>query len=160
MEIQKRKRIRLKSYNYSQNGYYFITICTKDKKALLCKEDCILIEEDNTFVLSEIGNMVRTALENIETIYDGVRNDRYVIMPNHIHLLLCVNKDTETSISKIVQQMKSWVTKKAGHAIWQKSFYDHVIRNETDYLEITSYIQMNPLKWQDDKYYKNGNEPG
>ncbi|WP_205737060.1 transposase [Acetobacterium paludosum] len=158
MELQKRKRIRLEKYNYIQNGYYFITICTNDRKQVLCDKDCIIIEEDNSFVLSEIGDIVLMSIGNIEKSYSGVNIENYVIMPNHIHLLISINKNAETSISKIIQQTKGLVTRKAGFPVWQKSFYDHIIRNENDYYEIVRYIQMNPLKWQNDRYYLVGIE--
>ena len=152
MEHKKRKKIRLKTYNYSQNGCYFITICTKDREHLLCLNDTIL-DENAKFILSEIGTVVKIAIENIEAVYDGVDVIEYVIMPNHIHLILRLNKNADISVSGIVRQTKGLVTKKAGFPVWQKSFYDHVIRNENDYYEIVRYIQMNPLKWQNDRYY-------
>lgn len=153
MEQKIRKQIRLKTYNYGQKGYYFITICTKDRKELLCKKNCDL-KENKTFELSEIGKIVEDSIKNIEEIYKEVKVDDYVIMPNHIHLILNIDKDTNISVSKIIQQTKSWVTKKVGFPIWQKSFYDHVIRKEQDYYEILNYIQMNPLKWENDRYYQ------
>lgn len=153
MERKTRKQIRLKSYNYSQNGYYFITICTKDRNELLCKKGPEL-KEDNTFELSEMGTIVDNSINNIEEIYPEVKVDYYVIMPNHIHLILNIDSDANISVSKIIQQTKSWVTKKVGFPIWQKSFYDHIIRNEQDYYQIVNYIQMNPLKWENDRYYK------
>ncbi len=153
MEQKTRKQIRLKSYNYAQNGYYFITICTKERKALLCDKNAKL-KEDNTFELSEIGRIVDNSIRNIEAIYTGVKIDYYVIMPNHIHLILNIDRAVLFSVSKIIQQTKSWVTKKVGFSIWQKSFHDHVIRNEQDYHEIVNYIQINPLKWENDRYFK------
>lgn len=153
MEQKKRKQIRLKTYNYGQNGYYFITICTKNRQELFCQKKSKL-KDDNTFELSEIGKIVEDSIKNIEAVYKEVKADDYVIMPNHIHLVLSVERDADISVSKIIQQTKSWVTKKVGFPIWQKSFYDHVIRNEQDYYEIVNYIQMNPLKWENDKYFK------
>jgi len=153
MENKTRNQIRLKTYNYGQNGYYFITICTKDRKELLCKKNFNL-KEDNTFELSEIGKIVEDSIKKIEEIYREAKVDVYVLMPNHIHLILKIDSDTDISVSKIIQQTKSWVTKKVGLRIWQKSFYDHVIRNEQDYYEIVNYIQINPLKWENDRYYQ------
>lgn len=153
MERKIRKKIRLKTYNYAQNGYYFITICTKDRKEWLCNKNAKL-KEDNTFELSEIGRIVDNSINNIEEIYIEVKVDGYVIMPNHIHLLLSVENSSDISISRIIKQTKGLVTKITGFPIWQKSFYDHVIRNEQDYYEIMRYIQLNPLKWENDKYYK------
>lgn len=154
MEHKTRKQIRLKTYNYSQNGYYFITICTKDRNELLCNKNAKL-KQDNTFELSETGRIVDDSIKNIEEIYTDVKTDYYVIMPNHIHLLLSIKNSSDISISRIIKQTKGLVTKRIGSSIWQKSFYDHVIRNEQDYYEIVRYIQMNPLKWENDKYYKN-----
>lgn len=153
MERETRKQIRLKTYNYSQNGYYFITICTKDRNELFCNKNAKL-KEDNTFELSEKGKVVDDSIKNIEEIYTDVKTDYYVIMPNHIHLLLSIKNSSDISISRIIKQTKGLVTKRIGSSIWQKSFYDHVIRNEQDYYEIVRYIQMNPLKWENDKYYK------
>ncbi len=80
-------------------------------------------------------------------------------MPNHIHILLAIENNRRamhapTSISKIIQQYKGFVTKKLGFSPWQKLFYDHIVRNEQDYLNILEYIQNNPLKWTLDKYYR------
>jgi len=140
------------TYNYSQKGYYFITICTKDREHLLCLNDTT-VDENAKFDLSVIGMEVKNAIENIESVYDGVDVIEYVIMPNHVHVILSLSHDTEISISGIVQQTKGVVSKKVGFPVWQKSFYDHIIRNENDYYEIVRYIQMNPLKWHNDRYY-------
>lgn len=153
MEGKTRKQIRLKSHNYTQNGYYFITICTIDRKALLCDKNAKL-KEDNTFELSKIGKIVEDGIKNIEEIYTDVKTDYYVIMPNHIHLILSIKNSSDISISRIIKQTKGLVTKGIGSSIWQKSFYDHIIRSEQDYYEIVQYIQMNPLKWENDKYYQ------
>ena len=79
-------------------------------------------------------------------------------MPNHIHIILFIKNDDgramhAPTVSKIIQQMKGAVTKKVGFPIWQKIFYDHIIRNEHDYQEIWKYIDDNTLKWTLDKYY-------
>lgn len=91
-------------------------------------------------------------------IYDGITVDKHVIMPNHIHMIIAITaKGGRTqfapTISRIVKQFKGSVSKQLGHSIWQRSYYEHVIRNEADYLEIWQYIDGNPSKWVDDKYY-------
>ena len=80
-------------------------------------------------------------------------------MPNHLHLLLRIMSDDSgrpmvaPTISTVVQQMKGVVTKQIGKNIWRRSFHDHIIRNEKDYLKIWEYIDSNPIKWLDDCFY-------
>lgn len=102
--------------------------------------------------------MVETAIHNISVHYPAVHVDNYVIMPNHIHLLLFLYCDdgrplVVPTISRIVQQLKGYVTKRIGHAIWHPRFYDHVIRTERDYRDISLYIDNNPARWAEDEYY-------
>lgn len=148
-----RKKNRLDGYDYSSNGAYFITVCINDKKSLLWKRS----EYDSG--LSDYGETVKTAIESIERYYNGVRVDKYCIMPNHIHLILtigsgeCGRMISAPTVSNIVGSMKRWVSKELGESIWQKSFYDRVIRGEKDYLGIWQYIDENPLKWISDELY-------
>lgn len=74
-------------------------------------------------------------------------------MPNHIHLLLIVNKQNDISISRIIKQYKMCVSKIIGYSIWQKSFYEHIIRNEKEYWKIKEYIKDNIINWKKDKYF-------
>ena len=74
-------------------------------------------------------------------------------MPNHIHMILIIDKETNLSVSNIIKKYKEWLTKQMGESIWQKSYYDHIIRNEKDYYRIWKYIDENTLKWSLDKYY-------
>ena len=164
-ELRARKNIRLKDYDYSTAGYYFVTICVKNGYELLGK-----IVETNVVgnvpprvpytKLSEIGAFVDEQIQKTNDIYPNVEIDKYVIMPNHVHAIVIISKGTRrgtfptnTSISQTVQSIKSMTTKKIGYSIWQKSFYDHIIRNETDYQRICSYINENPAKWTEDKYF-------
>ena len=99
------------------------------------------------------------AIQNIEHHYPSISVDHYVVMPNHIHLLLQINTDENgrpmvtPTISIVVQQMKGYVTKQLGRPIWQKLFHDHVIRNENDYRIIWEYIENNPVQWELDCFY-------
>ena len=142
-----RKNPRLKNYDYSMEGYYFITICTKDKKHYFGE---ISNEE---MIFSEIGKNAYKNMKNLEDKYQTVKIDKFVIMPNHIHLILIINEKTNLLVSNIIKKYKEWVTKQIGEAIWQKSYYDHIIRNEKDYFRIWEYIDENILKWSLDKYY-------
>lgn len=166
MDLPRRKTIRLKDYDYSQAGYYFVTICIQDKKMLLWSDVGAVTDCPN---LTETGKLIETALKNIETIYPDVFVDEYVIMPNHIHFILVIENGrpmVAPTVSHIIQQFKGYVTKncRGDHrspvsspenppAIWQKSYYEHVIRNEQDLREIREYIINNPTKWLEDEYY-------
>ncbi len=166
MELPKRKTIRLHNYDYSQNGVYFVTICTQNRECLLGKivgDDAHIVP--NT-VLSEIGMVVQKYINRIVGI------DKYVIMPNHIHLIIFISgyekglmwhengtmwasspTTTPQSISQLIKSFKTLVTKQIGYSIWQRSFHDHIIRNEQEYQKIWQYIDTNPLKWEDDCYH-------
>ena len=153
-----RKRNRLKGYDYSQQGAYFVTICAKDLQelfgAIAMGELCIAHP-----ALSRVGTIVEAAIENIPQIYPDVEIDRYVIMPNHIHMIIILdqadadkNKNSK-SIPSIMRSFKTMVTKDAGESFWQASYHDHIIRNEADYQRIWQYIDNNPATWADDCYY-------
>ena len=99
-------------------------------------------------------------MKKIGEKYETVMLDKYVIMPNHIHMILIL-KSMESNgramraptISAIINQFKGYVTKQIGFSIWQKLFYDHIIRDEAEYKRIWQYIDENPAKWADDCYY-------
>ena len=159
MEFPKRKQNRLTEYDYSQPNAYFITICTKNKEKLFWEDVGASIARPNNVLLSHYGKIVEESILKIPNIYPMISVDNYVVMPNHIHLLLQIHTDDSgramlaPTISKVVQQMKGYVTKQLGVSVWQKLFHDHVIRGETDYLEIWNYIAGNPSKWEEDCFY-------
>ena len=157
MERQTRKPNRLKNYDYSYDGRYFITICTAEKQKILCRivgANCVRPLE---IKYTEIGKIVKENMTVLDTVYSCIKIDKYVIMPNHIHLILIINNNGRTqfapTVSRIIKQFKGKITKQVGFPIWQKSFYDHIIRDENDYLRIWEYIDTNPAKWAEDKYY-------
>ena len=160
MELPKRKPNRLKDYDYSQAGAYFVTVCTKDRECILSEITVgASIARPFEIVLSDNGKIVDKAINNISEIYPSVTVDNYIIMPNHIHLLIQIhNSDSgrpmvAPTVSTVVQQMKGYVTKQIGYSVWQKLFHDHIIRNEEDYLKIWDYIEHNACKWEDDCFY-------
>jgi len=108
-------------------------------------------------VLSKYGQIVDNVILDISNHYENIFVDKYVIMPNHVHLIIFIKNEGRAmhapTISKVIQQMKGIVTKQVGYPIWQKLYYDHVIRNERNLYEIRKYIDDNPLKWELDKYY-------
>ncbi len=103
--------------------------------------------------LTEIGIIVDNAIQKISDIYPSVLVEEYVIMPNHIHIILRIRADkfrrpmAAPTISRGVNQLKGYASKQVGHPIWQKLFYDHVIRNKKDYDRLEKYIYENPLNW-------------
>ena len=109
--------------------------------------------------MTSLGHLARQAILEIPNRYPGILVDTYAIMPDHVRLILAVQNvkpggrqvAAPTSISTVIQQLKRAVSRSAGQALWQKSFYDHVIRNETDLAEARQYIVNNPLNWILDK---------
>ncbi len=143
-----RKRLRLKEFDYSKEEIYFITLCIRNRIELLGK-----IVETNHIELTKLGNISEQYIKEIERKYTNIRIDEYVIMPNHIHLLIIINKQNEITISRIIKQYKMYVSKINGFSIWQKSFYEHIIRNEKEYWKIKKYIKDNIINWKQDKYF-------
>ncbi|MBQ7121125.1 MAG: transposase [Clostridia bacterium] len=152
--LPKRKPIRLKGYDYSSVGAYHITICTKDKKMLFWNNvGATFGRPNNQYQLSSYGEIAKNEIEKINTIYDAVRIDKYVVMPNHIHIIISIVSDefgrpqVAPTIPRIIQQFKGAVSKKIGFSVWQKGYNDHIIRGQQDYDEIWQYIDENPLRW-------------
>ena len=154
MDLPKRKPTRLSQYDYSQNGYYFVTICTKNKQKILCD----IVGDDAHIVPKKYGEIVQKYIDNVPEI------KKYVIMPNHIHLIIQIDNGTmwassptkqpqSNKVSNIVRSIKTLTTKEIGKPIFQRSFHDHIIRGENDYLKIWNYIDTNPSKWKDDCFY-------
>jgi REP element-mobilizing transposase RayT len=155
MDSPKRESTRLENFDYSQGGAYFITICTKDKQKLFGHIVGGGAFDAPRIILSPQGEIVEKYILSNNNI-PNLRVDKYVIMPNHIHLLLSVENSCGTSwapsptnnkISLAVSTLKRFVNKEIGYNIFQRSFYDHVIRNKTDYNEIWEYIENNPARW-------------
>ena len=150
--LPERKKIRLKEYDYSQNGAYFITICTQNKECILSSIPTIEAEDIRP-ILSEYGNIVDTAIKEIEKHYNDITVDNYVIMPNHIHLILVISVPdsgriiSAPTVMRVIGQMKRIVSKQIGFSIWQKSFIEHIIRDEDDYIRRYKYIENNPYRW-------------
>lgn len=119
---------------------------------------------DDDIPLSEVGIIVETAIRNIGVVYGNVYVDKYIVMPNHIHMILVLSDDTVSvvengramrapTVSRGINQIKGYITKQIGFSIWQKLFYDRIIRSEDEHRKIWEYIDTNPLKWTEDCYY-------
>jgi len=168
-----RNSIRLREYDYSKSGWYYVTICTKDHKEYFGKV------KNEDMILNDIGKIADEYWRKIPLHFPYSSLDKHIIMPNHIHGIIIIDckKDakfasstnntsmnvgdanlasqdrTKMELSKIIQQFKRAVTikikynKPISNFKWQRSFYDRIIRNENELYNIRKYIQQNPLKW-------------
>lgn len=163
MELRARKKLRLENYGYDKPGCYFVTICVKDRHNILWEPRRLSEMGVGADVLigppaglSQIGKIVESTIEQMPCV------DKYVVMPNHIHLILRIfdagngpmgTSAPTQSLPQVVRYLKRSVTIVCGFNIWQRSYHDHIIRNDADYLSIWEYINTNPAKWREDCYY-------
>src|SRR3989304_7423555 len=160
---------RLKEWDYSTNGYYFVTICTKNQECVFGRI------ADGKMVLTRIGNIVKRYWLEVPEHFQNVKLDEFVIMPNHIHGIVIIENQhcrdainvvstrapnpilSENSLSNIIRWYKGRCTFEVNkiqntiHFAWQPRFYDHIIRNEKLLQKIREYIHNNPLKWDIDE---------
>ena len=163
MELPHRKSNRLRDFDYNTPGYYFITICTKDKRKILSDVVGTGVLDGPLVQLSAYGQVAEKQLNAMRNFYDNVVLEKYVVMPNHIHMLIhisgCGNGPsgrpvpTNSKIAKFVGTFKRFCNREYGMNIWQYRYHDHVIRGEDDYLKIWNYIDGNPAKWTEDCFY-------
>ncbi len=188
--IHHRRSIRLKGYDYSQAGLYFITICCQDRVCRLGKI------ENGVMICNELGEIAYREWMKTAELRPQIELDAFMVMPNHIHGILKINEmDMDTlhspnnmgdntgdnmgecnspnntgecnsplrspsnTIGAIIRGYKSSVTKQFGlmgfdEKLWQRNYYEHIIRDEQSYQIISEYIINNPKKWADDKFYK------
>jgi REP element-mobilizing transposase RayT len=157
-EKHHRRSIRLKNYDYSSEGLYFITICIKNRLFLLGNV------EDETMYPNEAGKMVEIEWLDLKKRFSNIELHEYVIMPNHFHGILEIVSQNQKTVGDILDAFKSITTvayiqgvKEKGwtpfiNKFWQRNYYEHIIRNETSYLYIADYIISNPKTWTDDKF--------
>ena len=155
MDLPNRKNNRLENFDYGKNGMYFITICTQNRRKILCEIVGGGALDAPKIKLSEIGEIAEKYILSTNNIPE-ITVDKYVIMPDHIHLLLWVRNINGTSkapsptnnlISHSISTLKRFINKDVGYNIFQRSYYDHVIRNQHDYDETWKYIDNNPINW-------------
>jgi putative transposase len=161
------KSVRIRGYDYSQPGAYFITICTSQKKMVFGEVTQGIIH------LSKLGGTANQELEQLSLNFSKIHLDVFVVMPNHIHVLITISaKDAliqaanpeafrhpvSGSIPTIVRAYKSAVTRRAGMLrnnpisdVWQRNYYEHVVRTEREKEQICAYIISNPDRWDTDK---------
>ena len=161
VELPKRNPNRIRGVDYSQNGAYFITICTQNRQRILSKIVGIPVPGCPKAPCPELLSYGKTAdkyIRQMDTFYDHLSVDKYVIMPDHIHFLISIHEQVghpgrgvptpRTSVvARFVGTFKRFCNKEYGQNIWQTRYYDHVIRSQQDYNEIWEYIDNNPRKW-------------
>ena len=160
-----RKKLRLPNYDYSRAGLYFLTLCT-NKKAPLFGEVCVgggALDAPNV-ELSSCGAVVERWLADCKGNYKNLAILKYVIMPNHVHLIVELRggpsgapaptqSRANERIPAFVSGMKRMTDRRCGTALWQRGYYDHVIRNDAEFLRVWTYIDTNPAKWAEDEYF-------
>jgi len=165
MELPKRKPTRLKDYDYSSPGAYFFTICTQNREELFEIEN---VGNDLCVVAPRQNRIIHKWIKETENKFNNIKIDKYVVMPNHIHIIVMITeRHTGRSLHDVmrwfetmvtneyIRDVKSGVLKPFNDRLFQKSFHDHIIRGEEDYRKIWEYIDTNPLKWESDCFYKN-----
>ncbi len=157
--LPKRKSPRLPEYDYNSPGAYFVTICTRDRMQILSKISANPVGAYDSvrpeIILTQIGKIVEQCWNNINSLYDNVQTDKFVIMPDHFHGIIHLREtsggQSRPPLSKIIQGFKSVTTRMCfdfGYRqIWQRSFAEHIIRNDEDFLTRWNYIDENPGKW-------------
>ena len=167
MSLPKRKSNRLPRYDYGSVGAYFITICSQNKDKIFghVVEGGVL--DAPRVVPSPHGEIVAAQIETMADFYSNLRIEKHIIMPNHVHLIVAITQNpsgasgtpppTEVranqTIPAFVSTLKRITNRTAGTQLWQRGYYDHIIRDQLDYDTIWRYIDDNPAKWHLDQFY-------
>lgn len=160
-DIHHRKSIRLKGYDYAQSGLYFITLCIENRTCLL-GEIKQLDAKPLHMVVNSYGEIVKNTWLDLPNHVSNIALHEFIVMPNHIHGIIEIDHATGKlqPLSEIVRQLKTFSARRINrlrntpaHIIWQRNYYEHIIRDEPAYLKIAEYIQTNPLQWLKDTYY-------
>ena len=127
--MEGKKKLRLTDYDYTTDGYYFVTICTYYRRP---------------YIVGENRNTVAQFIEHISTKIKGISADCYVLMPTHVHLIIIMDQ-CKFKLGEVVRRLKAVTSKQTGIKLWQPNYYEHVIRNEKALGKIREYIVNNPL---------------
>ena len=161
MEIPNRKHNRMDEFDYGQEGAYFVTLCTQNRARIFQMELPVgngLCAVPKTHTAG--NSIIHSWLKETERKFPNIAIDKYVIMPDHLHLIVTINeRHAGRSLPDVMRFFKAMTTNEYIRGVkdgvltpfdgklWQKSYYDHVIRNQQDYNEIWQYIENNPTKW-------------
>ena len=166
--VSKRKPNRLKGFDYNSAGSYFITICSKNRENIFGDVERIFITNPDgdpseqacplkaIVALTKCGKTVQKYIESGKNAYQNMTVENYIIMPNHIHLIIFVKQDekgttrSNEAIARFVSTLKHLTNKEIGFSVFQRSYHDRIIRNEKEYDYIWDYIDSNPACWGKD----------
>ena len=152
MEFYSRKSPRLPNFDYSSHNHYFVTLCAHNKA-------CIFGDISH---LNVLGNIAKLDLRELSFHYKHIHVDNFIVMPNHVHAIIIIDHAREEtkqpSLATVIGLYKSGVSRKIRQirpelTVWQRSFHDHIIRNQQEYEKIWQYIQFNYTKWKEDCFY-------
>ncbi len=149
LNYHNRYSIRLKEYNYAKSGMYFITICSHNREKIFGKI------EDDIMNLSKYGLIAERTLQIIQKrLNKKILIPEYIIMPNHLHFIVQIKRDNIIKLKDLITTYKSIVTKNINKnefiIVWQRNYYEHIIRNEKELFLIIKYIKNNPINWKQD----------
>ncbi|PSB43071.1 transposase [Chamaesiphon polymorphus] len=159
-DFHHRQSIRLNGYDYSRSGAYFITICTHDREYLFGE----IVNE--AIELNTLGELARSHWQQLSQHHPNIIIDESIVMPNHLHGIIILESSTGStkSISEIIRGFKTFSAKAInkerglrGIPVWQRNYYDRIIRNELELDRVRQYIMNNPRNWDADK--NNQNQP-
>ena len=173
VSFPQRKSLRLKHYDYSLEGMYFVTMCTEDRRCLFGHVVGAGPSAGPKVQFNEIGSMVESIWYQIPDHYPGVEIDEFIVMPNHLHgIIRLMPSDGRPQgaaptfgLPGIIQRFKSLTTTRYRHGVkqsnwppfsgrlWQRGYHDRIIRNESELNKIGQYIVDNPAKWEEDPEY-------
>jgi REP element-mobilizing transposase RayT len=162
-----RRSIRLQHYDYAGAGAYFITICTHNRKCMFGQVGAGSkpaqfhdTQFTNPMFLNKYGEIVIDTWEDLVNHITGIELDAFVIMPNHVHGIVVIGEAAPCSLSEIVRQLKTFSARRInkmrgtqGILVWQRNYYEHIIRGEDDLNSLREYIDNNPVNWQLDENY-------
>ncbi len=164
--FENRKKTRLQGADYNSSGVFFLTVCTKERRCLLSQIVGTGVLDGPRTELTRYGEIAEKYIKQLDKFYNNVAVISYVIMPNHIHIMLFVKANENgpsrtpvptaqnTVAARFLSTFKRFCNKECGENIWQYRSNDHIIRNRKYYEEHLQYIYENPLRWQFDKLYK------
>ena len=152
--LPNRQSIRLNGYDYSTAGYYYITICTNNRKNIFGTVNEGKVE------LSICGQIVKEEWLNLAITYNNVALDQFIVMPNHLHGIIILKYKNEITLGDIICRYKSITTRKynkleniKGKLIWQINYHENILRDERELHQRQRYIIQNPLNWENDNNY-------
>ena len=161
-----RKQMRLPCWNYSSEGAYFLTLCSRNRKPIFSHIVGRGILDAPDVCLTGVGEEIHNAVMFLSENAKGMVFHNWVIMPNHVHILLSIvpegvksNSASESrypanaAIPKFVSSLKRFTNRKSGIDLWQTGYFDHIIRDDEDFIRRWRYIDNNPVAWLDDDYY-------